>query len=436
MTIERGHGAAFSGGLVENKESVGYETDFDLDSPEFRDRFDEVSQEVLAKCPVAGSPMLGGYKVVFRDEDIRAVASDWETFSNRFGFEPTRSGDDDARLYPLEIDPPYQAQWRSALGSHLGARTVVANEGSVRAHANDLIDGFIEAGRCDFVDQYAALLPGRVFFSTILHVPLEDLSYVQQATDDAVRVPIAEGETVEDYAAKRQNGWNRVADYLEEYMRKREEEPPRNDIVDAILQGVEMDDGEPTPWKHKLFVMLDMMGGGLATTSFALSGMANFLATKPRERARLESDPSLHENAIEELLRYYASVLAIGRTATKDTVVAGQEVRKGEMLMLAYSVGCRDPRIYESPDVIDIDRPIKSNLAFGWGSHRCPGNSIAKLQMRVTLTELLRRVKDLEAVATEGPQITHSTISRNWETLPLRFAPGEVENDQRFVEGG
>lgn len=413
-----------------------YEMDFDLDDPTFPSRFDEVAQELLAKCPVADSSALGGYKVISRDEDIRAVAKDWQTFSNRFGYEPNRNGDDNARLFPLEIDPPYQARWRSVLGSHLGARAVATREGSIRAHANDLINGFVERGECEFVEDYAAHLPGRMFFSTFLHVPLEDLAYVQQATDDAVRVPMGEDETTEEYAERRQNGWNRVATYLEEYMRKREEEPPRGDVVDAILEGVELDNGEPAPWKHKLFVLLDVLAGGMTTTTFVLAGLAHFLAAHPEERARLEADPSLHDNAIEELLRYYASILALGRTAMEDTEVAGHKVRKGEMLMLAYSVGCRDPRIHTDPDKIDIDRSIKSNLAFGWGSHRCPGNSIARLQVRVTMEELLRRVKDLELGDFDGTQVSHSTVTRNWDTLPLKFTPGEIEKVDLAADQG
>src|ERR1700734_538298 len=99
-------------------DQLNYEIDIDLDDPAFPGRFDEIAHALLTKCPVADSTALGGYKVVSRDEDIRSVARDWQTFSNRFGYEPNRAGDDNARLYPLEIDPPYQARWRSVLGPH------------------------------------------------------------------------------------------------------------------------------------------------------------------------------------------------------------------------------------------------------------------------------------------------------------------------------
>lgn len=363
-----------------------YGTNFDLDDPQFPAKFDEISGEVLEKCPVAHSPALGGYKVVFRDEDIRRIARDWKLWSNRFGYEPSRNADDNARLYPLEIDPPYQSRWRSVLGPYLGSRAVAPREDNIRRHANALIDEFIERGSCDFVDEYAAHLPGRVFFSTFLQVPLDDLAYIQQATDDAVRLPRAENESEDDYIKRRADGWNRVGEYLTEYMHMREKEPPRGDFVDAIMQGVETDDGAPAP------------------------------------------DPSLHPQALEELFRYYASILALGRTAMEDTEIAGEPVKKGELVMLAYSVGCRDPRVFENPDKIDIDRTIKSNLAFGWGPHRCPGNHIARMQARITLEELLRRMPDIELADGAAPAISHSTVTRNWDTLQLRYSPDRREN--------
>lgn len=405
-----------------------YATTFDLDDPQFPNSFDEVAAEVLEHCPVAHSPAMGGYKVVFRDEDIRRIAADWKLWSNAFGFEPSRSSEGGAKLYPLEIDPPYQSSWRKVIGKHLSSRAVAKWEDHIRRHANALIDELIEAGECDFVEAYAGQLPGRVFFSTIFGVPIEDIPYLKQATDDAVCVPRGENETDEEYVARRADGWNRIGAYLDGYMRKRHNEEPRGDIVDAVLGGVEMPDGEPAPWEHKLFIMVDVVAGGMATTTFVLAGIAHFLATHPEERERLATDPSLHANALEELFRYNASVLALGRTAMEDTEINGEPVKKGEMVMLAYAVGCRDPRVHENSDRIDIERGVKGNLAFGWGPHRCPGNFVARLQASITLEELLRRMPDL-ALAEDGESaISHSTVTRNWDTLPLTFTPGERED--------
>lgn len=396
-------------------------TNFHLDSQEFSENFEAVVDAVHAGCPVARSEELGGYWVVTGFDDIRAICADWQTWTNTQGYEPNRMGDDNARLYPLEIDPPYQTRWRAHLGEYFSPREIRKRKDSVRLHVNYLLDNIIEAGKCDFVDAFAAHLPGRVFFSTMLGVPLEDLPYLQQSADDAVRGPF-EG---------RQEGWNRVGAYLNDYMLARQKEAPRGDFVDAILEGVETDDGEPAPWHHKVFVMVDMLAGGLATTTFLLAGLAHFLATHPEERDRLARDPSLHQNAIEEMIRVYASILALGRTATKDTEIQGQPIKKGEMVMLAYAAAARDPRHFKNPHEIDIERSIPTNIAFGSGPHRCIGSHLARLQAVTTLEELLRRMPDLRMPDGESPTFSHSTVTRDMTSLPLLFTPGPREQDPK-----
>jgi len=394
-------------------------TDFDLDSREFSDNFDAVVDAVHAGCPVARSQAKGGYWVVTGFDEIRRVAQDWETFSNAEGYEPNRAGDDNARLYPLEIDPPYQTRWRAHLGEYFSPRSIRKNTDSIRGDVNHLLDGFIEEGRCDWVDRFAAHLPGRVFFSTMLGVPVADLPFLQQAADDAIRGPF-EG---------RQEGWNRVGTYLDDYLRLRSEEPPRGDFVDAILAGVQTDDGEPAPWQHKVFVMVDMLAGGLTTTTFLLTGLVHFLATHPEDRARLADDPALRPNAVEEVVRYYASILALGRTATRDTEIAGQPIKRGEMVMLAYSAAARDPRVFSDPHTIDIDRRISTNIAFGYGPHRCIGSHLARLQAQVTLDEVLRRLPDLRLAEGAAPFYTHSTVTRDLNDLIIEFTPGVREKE-------
>lgn len=389
-------------------------SDFDLDSREFSDNFDEVVDAVHAGCPVARSEAQGGYWVVSGFDEIRRIGQDWETWTNTDGYEPNRLGDDNARLYPLEIDPPYQTRWRSLLGDFFSPRSIRTNKASIETNVNALINEFVGSGECDFIDAFAAHLPGRVFFSTMLGVPLDDLPYLQAAADQAVRGPF-EG---------RGDGWNKVGVYLDGYMKQRQQEEPRGDFVDAILGGVNTDDGEPAPWHHKIFVMVDMLAGGLATTTFLLAGIGHFLATHPEDAARLAADPSLHANAVEEIIRYYASILALGRTATKDTEIAGQPIKKGEMVMLSYAAAARDPRHFADPHRIDIDRKIPTNIAFGYGPHRCIGSHLARLQGVTALEVLLQRLPDLRLAPGTEPSFSHSTVTRDLENLHVVFTPG------------
>lgn len=392
-------------------------TDFDLDSTEFTENYEEVLGSLVARCPVAHSNVAGGYYVVSRYDDVRACAQDWETFSSEGGFEPGRGGDGGAKLYPVELDPPYQTRWRNALGPYFSPRAIRSREANIREQVTALIDGFVERGEVDFVEEFAAHLPGRVFFGSFLGVPLSELPYVQTATDNAMRGPM-EG---------RGEAWGQIAGFLDTYLKARLEEPPRDDFIDVILAGVEDNDGKPCSWEHKLFVIIDLLAGGIGTTTYLLAGMAHHLATHPEDRARLAADRSLWPGAIEELVRYYASIVALGRTATKDTEVAGQEIKKGDFLMLSFAAAARDPKVFENPHEVDLDRRIAVNPAFSFGPHRCIGSHIARLEATIALEEILRRLPDLALAEGGEPVYSNSTITRNMDRLRVTFTPGPRE---------
>lgn len=394
-------------------------TDFDLDSPEFNDDFVDVIDDLARHCPVAKSNVGHGYYVVNRQEDVRAVGQNWEAFSSAEGFQPNRP-DGMPFMYPEESDPPYHNRWRTALNGHFSPRVVRSYEGAIREHTNLLIDQFIERGECDFVADFAASLPGRVFFSSYMGVPLDDLPPLIKAIDDALFGPL-EG---------RPQGWGTALGYINAYLERRQHEEPRGDFVDAVLKGVELDTGEPCPWEHKVSVVTDLMAGGLGTTTYLLAGMTHHLATHPDDRARLAKDPALHDRAIEEFVRVYAPVVALARVVTQEVEVGGHTFVKGDWVMLNYAAACRDPHAYDNPKEVDIDRDLPVNAAFGFGPHRCIGSHLARLEGKVVLQELLRRMP--EFTLAPGAEVTYTTgLTRAMNNLPLVFAPGRRENPAR-----
>lgn len=391
-------------------------TDFDLDSPEFNEHYDEVLDTLLADCPVAHSKAFGGYWFISRAEDFRRCAQDHETFTTTLGFEPSRSNEEGGlKLYPLELDPPYHTRWRSALGEYFSPRAIRSRTDNIREHANFLIDSFIEAGSCDVVDTFAAQLPGRVFFGSFLGVPFEELAPIQKATDDAMR----------GKAEIRPAAWGLVSDFLINYLKQREAEPPRGDFIDAVLAGVPDDTGELCPWEHKLFIMMDMMAGGMGTTSHVIASMVHHLATTPGVRERLAADPALRPRYAEEIIRVYAPIVAVGRTATRDVEVAGTQISKGDFVMLSQAAAAIDPRAVEDPRTVNIDRKSEVNLAFSYGAHRCIGAHIGRLQMTVALDEILRRLHDIAVAA--PPVYGNSSVARNMDVLQITFTPGARE---------
>jgi cytochrome P450 len=176
-------------------------------------------------------------------------------------------------------------------------------------------------------------------------------------------------------------------------------------------------------------VIIDLLAGGIGTTTYLLAGLAHHLATHPKDRARLAGDPSLWPGAVEEFIRYYAAIVALGRTATRDTEVAGQKIAEGEFLMLSFAAACRDPKVFDRPHEVDITRKITVNPAFSFGPHRCIGSHVARLEAMLTLEELLRRMPDLTLADGGEPVYSNSTIARNINTLSVKFTPGMREGD-------
>ena len=387
--------------------------DADLDCTEFNDNYDEVIETLVTQCPVARSNVGHGYWVVSKFDDVRECAQDWETFSNAGGFQPN-AAKDAPKLYPQELDPPYQTRWRTALAPYFSPRAVKDRTSEVEEHINVLIDGFIERGSCDFIDEFAAPLPGRVFFSNYMGVPLEDLTYLRTAIDAAMRGPVE----------LRGAGWQKTNDYLDTYLRGRESQPRRGDFVDVILAGVPLDDGEPCPWNDKVSTINDLLAGGIVTTAYLLGSIVHYLATHPEERARLSSDESIHDRAVEEMSRAFSSVVALGRTATKDTMVGGQEIKQGEMVMLNFASACRDPGTIADPNEVDLDRQLLANAAFGFGPHRCIGSHIARQNAALMIKILLKRIPNFELAP--GMRPTYTTgITRSMDTLMLVFPAGQ-----------
>jgi cytochrome P450 len=391
--------------------------DFDLDSKEFAEHYDEVIDALLEKCPVAHGKANGGYWVVSRAEDFKKCAQDYETFTSTLGFEPAHSneGEGAVKLYPLQIDPPYQTKWRSALGPFFSARAVVKYQEDIRGHVNFLVDGFIEQGRCDFVDAFAAQLPGRVFFGSFLGVSFDDLPVMQKASDDAIRGP-ADGRAA---------AWIAVGEFLANYLTTRANEPPRGDFVDVVLRGVAMENGEPCPFEHKMFTMVDFLAGGTGTAAHTLACMAYHLATHPGDVARLTDEPELRANLVEEIIRVYAPVFALGRTATRDTEIAGQPIAMGDLVMLSEGAACRDPRVAENPTMVDLDRKVPLNLAFSCGPHRCIGANVARLEMLTALEVMLCRLPDLALAPGSQPVYSNSGVARTMDKLKVVFTPGK-----------
>lgn len=170
--------------------------------------------------------------------------------------------------------------------------------------------------------------------------------------------------------------------YLGGFLKERSEQPPRGDVVDVIAAGVDKD-GEPCPWEDRVSIITDLVLGGIATTTYVMSGGVYHLATHPEDRAQLVKDPGVIPQAVEEFVRIYSPIVALGRSATEDCVVAGTQIKAGDFVMLNYASASRDPAVLDDPRHLDIHRQESLHAAFGQGVHRCIGSHLARLELRI-----------------------------------------------------
>jgi cytochrome P450 len=160
-----------------------------------------------------------------------------------------------------------------------------------------------------------------------------------------------------------------------------------------------------------------LMVAGNETTRNALSGGIQALCEHPGQFERLRRDPALLPQAIEEILRWVSPVMQFRRTALCDTKIGDQEIRKGEKVVMYYGAANRDPEVFENPEVFDITRKPNPHLAFGIGTHFCMGSHIARLEMRVTLEEFLRRFPNVRLAG--SPERLQSNFISGIKRLPV-----------------
>lgn len=383
-----------------------------------RHHFDHLSEELgddlyptLARmrtgCPVAHSEKHGGFWVVTDYEDVLAVAQDWETFSSAHGLT-VPVAPIAVRNLPVEIDPPLQRVFKRLITPYFTPAAVAAWEGRTRELVNRFIDSFVDAGRCDFMADFARPYPAQSFFDVAINAPAEDV--------DKVAYFASKSATPDDPEAAA--CWVGLSEWIDNFLEQRRKQPPKGDVVDAILNA-EIE-GRPITKEEIIGTVQLLILGGLETTAGVLGSVMVRFCQHPEVAARLRDDPALIPRAVEELLRLDGSFICIARTVTADTEVRGHQIKKGEKVIIYWASAGRDETEFPDPESFRLDRESNRHLAFGAGPHRCAGSNLARLNIRVALEELLRRLDDLHLE--EGAQIHfHTTFTRAPLEVPISF---------------
>ena len=400
-----------------------FEQHYAIKHPHLTDHMWEVIEHLQARCPVAHSDAPteegsagGGMWVVTKYEDVLTVLQDWETFSSDY----QRTVDADvfsARIGdtpPITTDPPLQRDFRRLLNPHLSPQAVAGHEPQVRHIVTELIDEFIEDGRCDLVSQFAYLEPPRMLYRVLFGI--ED--------EDQLRRSLEYTETMfaaADAAAYRQAlaAWEV---WIDDFIEERRSAPRRSDVIDALLHG-SVGGGPLTHEQVAGSVRLLIMGGFFTTNDATTTTMLQ-LIQHPEVQEYLRKNPGEIPSVLNETLRLEPPVISLFRVCTRDTELGGQQLAQGDVVLMHFGGANRDPDEFDQSTELQLDRSRNRHLSFGGGPHRCIGSNVARLNLRIVFEELLGRLHGI--VLTDGETPRHSPASFGWglEYLPISFEPG------------
>lgn len=408
---------AHSGGDVITDEWI---TDhFDLLSPALAGELHPTLARARSQCPVAHSDQYGGYWVSTRYEDVLRIAQDWKSFSSELGITvpsvPSgggeRGGGKPMKILPVGIDPPLHREFKRLINAHFTPAAVAPWEEPTRALVNRLIDGFVERGECDFMTEFARPLPGLAFFELALHAPTDDLDEVNHYATMASLPHVPE----------QRECLMKLAGWIGRLVERRRQEGPRGDVVDAVM-AAEIE-GRPITPEEVIGTIQLLVLGGLETTAGVLGAAMIRFGRHPEIPALLRERPELIPTAVEELLRLDGSFICIGRTARHDAEVDGHTVKAGERVIIYWASANRDEAEFDDPDAFDLDRARNRHIAFGAGPHRCAGSNLARMNLRVALDEVVRRLTDIRLRPGADLEF-HSTFNRAPLSVPITFTPG------------
>ncbi|MQY29187.1 cytochrome P450 [Nocardia aurantia] len=415
MTIEN---------LLPDDERPGYH--FDRHTPEYRHRFEDITHEMHDGCPVAWTETYGGHWVAAGNREVFELArcpwvsNDRDVKGERRGYQgitiPSGEAAMPIRNGILEMDGDEHRIYRSVLNPYLSPAAVNRWIPFVDEVIRACLDDRIESGRIDFVDDLANIVPA-VLTLGMLGIPLHKWAIYNEPAHASVYTPPDSPDMERVLQLHMTMGMDLIAN-LQEIR-----ENPRPGLIDALARM--RVDGERPDEMDLLGQMGLLIGGGFDTTTALTAHSLEWLSQHPEDREILSRERDLLLNsATEEFLRYFTPAPGDGRTISEDCELAGQRFREGERLWLSWAMANRDPRVFEEPDSVILDRKGNRHYSFGLGIHRCIGSNVARAVFKRMLTAVLDRMPDY--VCDPAGTVHYDTIGviQGMRKLPATFTPG------------
>jgi cytochrome P450 len=358
----------------------------------------------------------GPYWSITTFNDIMAVDSNHEAFSSDRTIVIGDQPDLDEPPMFIAMDPPRHDGQRKAVSPAVAPARLADLEALIRQRAGAILDTLPRNETFNWVDLVSKELTTQML-ATLFDFPFEDrhlLPYWSDVTTTTESV----GAAVD--MAHRQSVLMECLAYFSDLWRERAKQPPKFDFISLFAHNPETRDMIDNPMELMGNLMLLIVGGN-DTTRNSISGGVLALNRYPDQYAKLKADRSLIPNMVPEIIRWQTPLAHMRRNATRDIEFGGKSIRKGDKVVMWYVSGNRDETVIDRPDdfIIDRDRS-RHHLSFGFGIHRCMGNRVAEMQLRILWEEIMIRFPHIEVVG--EPERVLSNFVQGYETLPVRIA--------------
>ena len=383
-----------------------------------------------------GNDELKGFWSLLKYSDILYVSSHPMLFSSAKGI--SGPGLRDAENNPnainqpggisiITMDPPRHVKMRRLVNKGFTPRAVNAMEPRIREIARALVDRVADRTECDFVLEIASQLPLAVICG-LMGIPQPDWPLMFELTNQvlgaadpeyqAAVMPADQRGTVTASTRTGLDGRLKMTAYFAEMLKERRANGLQDDLVSVLLESEV--DGERLDEHDILAFCFLLVLAGNETTRNAISGGLLALCEHPAERARLQADmPGLIDSAVDEILRWTSPLHHMSRRATEDTAIRGQEIRKGDAVLMWYPSANRDEEVFPDPYRFDVSRSPNDHLAFGHHEHFCLGAGFAKKEIRVMFEELFARYPNIQLAG--QPARLRSNFINGIKRMPVRL---------------
>jgi cytochrome P450 len=359
----------------------------------------------------------GAYWSVTRYDDIMAVDTNHQTFSSEaaLGGITIRDARADLRRPSfIAMDPPKHDVQRKTVSPIVAPANLARMEPIIRERAGRILDELPIGETFDWVDRVSIELTTQML-ATLFDFPFEERRKLTHWSDIATTLPGPGGLVATE--EERQAELMECLAYFTGLWNERVNQPPAGDLISMMAHGEATRNMTPDEYLGNVILLIV---GGNDTTRNSISGGVLALNQNPAEYEKLRADPSIIPNMVPEIIRWQTPLAHMRRTALADVELGGQTIRKGDKVVMWYVSGNRDEAAIPDPESFRIDRERpRQHLSFGFGIHRCVGNRLAELQLKIVWEEILKRFRNVEVVG--EPRRVRSSFVKGYETLPVRI---------------